>query len=176
MDVPVFKTPYKPEEIQKILQKNIHRSRFYHHHEDAYVGTVRADSFRYCYKKANVKNASAVDIVGDIYLNSGETYIQVKYVSGLLNGRLIFFIHMFLSLVITLSYITESVQSTFSGIFLRLIFGGFLFSAIPLFMGYMSSATPPSKTTERQLMGLLEDQLGIEEVHYEIGSISINEG
>lgn len=155
----LYKTPYSPSEVKSIMGKALETNTFYNWHKDAYIGRATEKKIRYTFHKAYIRNSFEKVLIGRVYKETGETFIEIRLTSALLDLNLILKIHFFMSIMITLSYLMHNSSLTIIGVMVRLFFSGLFFSGFTTIVGVIVNLIPTSEKNRRCLTRLIEEKL-----------------
>lgn len=161
----MLRTKYSVDEVNTILKNKLTKDWKSQWDKSIYVGEVFANKFRYYYRKAYTKNSFNKEIVGKVYDVKGSTYIETKFMSGIL--RLKYFIYIWIiigSFIFINNLITGGINNNIlSTISLIVIVEGIV-TVFMLFNGLIANALPTSKKYKNLLIDFLKEHLNAEVV------------
>lgn len=160
----MLRTEYSVDEVNAILKKKLTKDWKSQWDKSIYVGEVFANKFQYYYRKAYTKNSFNKAIVGEVYNVKGSTYIETKFMSGIL--RLKYFIYIWItigSFIFINDLITGGIKNILSTISLVVIVEGIV-TVFMLFNGLITNALPTSKKYKNLLIDFLKEHLNAEVV------------
>lgn len=159
----LFKTQYKPSEVKEILKNKLKSSTYFNWNEEIYIGKVHNNRFQYFFYRP-FKTIVFTKLIGKIYEYNDDTYIKVKFVSILLDYKMILIMHGLVGLFFVVYYLINNNECTFLAVIFIAIFGGFVSTPFFLFIAMVETFLPKRKITKERLLAIIKDDLLADEI------------